>query len=103
MKKPIKLCTNSEPLSATLILLNGKEFTVADGFHLEVLTENERGTALCEIQDITHPEFLKFNGLRISLRKNRLKLVSLPKRNRIKITDRMKERLKNAQNKKVLR
>ncbi len=102
MKKPIKLCTNFEFLSATLILLNGKEFTIADGFHLEVLAENERGTALCEIQDITHPEFLKFNGLQISLRKNRLKLVNLPKRNRVKISDRMKERLKNTQNKKVL-
>jgi hypothetical protein len=81
--------------SATLILLSGKEFTVADGFHLEILTENERGTALCEIQDITHPDFVRFNGLRFSLRKNRLQLVRLPKKNRTKISKRMKERVRN--------
>jgi hypothetical protein len=81
--------------SATLILLSGKEFTVTDGFHLEVLTENERGSALCEIQDITHPNFVRFNGLRFSLRKNRIQLVRLPKRNRIKISERMKERVRS--------
>ena len=81
--------------SATLILLNGKEFTVADGFHLEVLKENGKGIALCQIQEIIHPEFQRFNGLRISLRKNHLKLVSLPKRNCMKISERMKERLRN--------